>query len=116
MSKSKAIHLNTYVLGFAASLVLTFGAYSLATQHSLSRRWLIAGLAALAMLQSIIQLVAFLHLNKELKPRWRLVALISMIGVVVILVFGSLWIMYNLNYHMNLKQTYQYLNNQGDGI
>jgi len=116
MNEGKSINLRSYVFGFAASLALTFGAYALAVRHSLTRRWLIAALAVLALTQFMVQLVAFLHLGRETRPRWKLLVFGFMVGVVVILVLGSLWIMYNLNYHMSLQQQYQYLNNQGDGI
>jgi cytochrome o ubiquinol oxidase operon protein cyoD len=51
----------------------------------------------------MVQLVFFLHLGGEGKPRWRLTAFLFMLLVLVILVFGSLWIMYNLDYHMTMS-------------
>ena len=66
--------------------------------------------------QFFTQLLFFLHLGRETKPRWKLLVFLFMTMIVAILVFGSLWIMYNLNYHMTLQQMYQYLNNQGDGL
>jgi cytochrome o ubiquinol oxidase operon protein cyoD len=59
--------------------------------------------------------VFFLHLGRESKPRWNLNALLFAVLVVVIIVFGSLWIMHNLNYHMqNPQQINKYLRSQGD--
>jgi cytochrome o ubiquinol oxidase operon protein cyoD len=106
----------SYVVGFVTSLVLTLGAYFLVTQQALSRRLLIGAVATLALAQAFVQLFFFLHLGRETKPRWKLVVLLFMLMVVAILVFGSLWIMYNLNYHMTPQQIYKYLNGQGDGI
>lgn len=105
-----------YVSGFVISLFLTLEAYVLVAHHELSRKLLIGTVAALALIQFMVQLVLFLHLGRETKPRWKLVVFLFMIMVVFILVFGSIWIMYSLNYRMTPQQIYQYLNNQGDGI
>jgi len=48
-----------------------------------------------------IQLFCFMHLNKESKPRWSLLTFLFMGLVLFVIVLGSLWIMENLNYHMN---------------
>jgi cytochrome o ubiquinol oxidase subunit IV len=58
-----------------------------------------AWIVALALVQLFIQLIFFLHLGRESKPRWNLSALAFAVIVVVILVFGSLWIMASLDYH-----------------
>jgi cytochrome o ubiquinol oxidase subunit IV len=56
--------------------------------------------------------VFFLHLGRETRPRWKLAVFLFMLGVILILVFGSLWIMTNLNYRMMPKQMVQYMNSQ----
>ena len=101
-----------YVTGFASSLVLTVTAYLFVTHHALSRRVLIGAIVALALVQFLVQLVFFLHLGRETKPRWKLAVFLFMIMVVLILVFGSLWIMTNLNYRMTPAQINTYMNNQ----
>ena len=113
---TKVLSAKPYVFGFVASLAFTLGAYFSITHHLFARRELIVLITVLALAQFITQLVFFLHLLEERGPRWKLLVFFSMIGVVLILVVGSLWIMNNLNYHMSLQQMYQYLNNQGDGI
>ena len=116
MKQPDKFGLGTYIFGFGASLILTLSAYELAVHHSLSRRLLIGSLAGLAFTQFVVQLVCFLHLGKERQPRWKFWVFWGMIGVVLILVAGSLWIMYNLNYHQSLQYQYKYLNSQGDGL
>ena len=115
-NEARELSAKPYVVGFAASLVFTLGAYLSVVHHALNRRNLIILITTLALAQFITQLVFFLHLLQERGPRWKLLVFFSMIIVVGILVAGSLWIMNNLNYHMSLQQMYQYLNNQGDGI
>lgn len=54
----------------------------------------------LGFIQTIVQLVLFLHLGSEPKPHWNMTVFLFMILVVVIIVLGSMWIMQNLNYRM----------------
>jgi cytochrome o ubiquinol oxidase operon protein cyoD len=106
----------TYLVGFLWSLVLTFAAYDLVIHHTLSATPLVAAIIGLALVQFVIQLVFFLHLGRETKPRWKLFVFFFMIMVVLILVLGSLWIMHNLNYRMTPQQVNSYMNNQGGGF
>jgi cytochrome o ubiquinol oxidase operon protein cyoD len=95
----------SYVTGFVLSLIFTLTAYTLVEIHAHSHRltfvpqFLIPAIVVLALVQLIVQLVFFLHLNKESNPRWNLTVLLFAIMVVGILVFGSLWIMGNINHH-----------------
>lgn len=107
----------SYVIGFGLSVTLTLIAYFTVKHHSLSHFSLVSIVVSLAILQFGVQMIFFLHLGHETKPRWKLLVLGLMLLVVAILVFGSLWIMNNLNYnmmHMTPQQTYQYMhNNEG---
>lgn len=95
----------TYTSGFILSLSLTGTAFWLAHKHIVSHHVspsdnvMLAALAALAVVQLFVQLVFFLHLDRESKPRWNNVVLAFAVTVVVIIVGGSIWIMTNLNYH-----------------
>jgi cytochrome o ubiquinol oxidase operon protein cyoD len=102
----------SYASGFVASIVLTVTAYLLVVHHALSRRILIAAIVTLALTQFLVQVVFFLHLGRETKPRWKLAVFLFMTMVVLILVFGSLWIMTNLNYRMTSAQVNTYMQNQ----
>lgn len=89
-----------YLLGFLASILFTLGAYFLVVKNLLSGWALGAIITVFGLAQAFIQLLLFLHLGKEPKPRWNLVVFFFTLLVVVILVVGSLWIMYNLDYRM----------------
>lgn len=92
----------SYTAGFVLSLILTLMAYLLVTHDVFSGWTLVYALASLAIVQLAAQLVFFLHLGRELKPRWNLTVMLFALMVVAIVVFGSLWIMKNLNYsHMH---------------
>jgi len=107
--------LTSYIVGFVTSIVLTVEAYLLVAHHLIEGKSLAAAVAGLAITQFLVQLFFFLHLGRETKPRWKLLVFGMMLVVVMIFVFGSLWIMSNLNYHMTPKQINNYLNSQ-DGL
>jgi len=89
--------LKFYVIAFIASILLTLTAYLLVVRDVFTKEVLVFSIVGLGILQAMIQLVFFLHLGKESKPRWNLLVFLFMVLVVVILVFGSLWIMFSLN-------------------
>jgi cytochrome o ubiquinol oxidase operon protein cyoD len=92
--------LKSYLIGFVLSLFLTFCSYFTVVSGVLSK-WVLIGLISFfAICQAAVQLVLFLHLSSESKPRWNLMVFLFMALIVGIIVFGSLWIMYNLDYRM----------------
>jgi cytochrome o ubiquinol oxidase operon protein cyoD len=94
----KKLETRRYISGFALSLGLTLVAYLFVVQGWAHGWTLIYVLAALAIIQLFVQLMFFLHLGREAKPRWNLTVLSFAAIIVSILVFGSLWIMKNLSY------------------
>jgi cytochrome o ubiquinol oxidase operon protein cyoD len=107
--------LKNYVSGFLASVGITLTAYLLVNHRTISSNAILIGIVVgLALSQFMVQLVLFLQLGREAKPRWKLVVFLLMITVVSVLVGGSLWIMNNLNYHMmpSTSQQEQYMNAQ----
>jgi cytochrome o ubiquinol oxidase subunit IV len=87
----------SYVFGFIWSIILTLVAYFLVTEHLLSGWNLIFTIVGLGVVQTLIQLLFFLHLGSEPKPRRYLLIFLFMALVLAILVGGSLWIMHNLD-------------------
>lgn len=112
----------TYILGFVLSLALTLAGYLLVKSHianhhlSPSDTFMTAVLPLLAIIQLFAQLIFFLHLDKESKPRWNLLVLSFAALIVLVIVVGSLWIMYHLNYNMTPQQQNDYLLKQDGGI
>ena len=103
----------SYMVGFTLSLILTLVAFWFVAQHVENGRFdmnvVVGGLAITAVAQLIIQLVFFFHLGREPKPRLNTVSFLFMLMVVGIIGFGSLWIMYNLNYNMMPHEVEQYI-------
>ncbi len=98
-------NLRSYIIGFVSSIVLTLAAFSFVWEHVNSDHgslhvFVTSWIVGLAVIQLVVQLVFFLHLGEESKPRWNLTVFSFMLLVLIILVFGSLWIMNNLDYHM----------------
>lgn len=107
--------IRTYTIGFILSLVLTFLAYGVVTSGAISPAYTVVLIILFALVQLFVQLVFFLHLGSETTPRWRLVTFAFGVLVVAIVVFGSLWIMDNLNYNMmhSSHETEKYMDRQG---
>ncbi|QDL94383.1 cytochrome o ubiquinol oxidase subunit IV (plasmid) [Paroceanicella profunda] len=57
-------------------------------------------IALLAVIQVVVHLVYFLHLDFTKKGGWTLLSFVFTITVVALFVGGSLWIMYHLNTNM----------------
>jgi len=92
--------LPSYIIGLALSLLLTLISFALVAKHLLSDKATYILLGVLAILQLIAQTVFFLRMNTSEEGRWNLMPFIFTIVIVLVLVFGSFWIMYNLNYNM----------------
>ena len=86
-----------YLFGFISSLFLTLIAYYLVVLHILPFVWRLIAILVCAGLQAIIQLVCFLYLGKEEKPKINLLVFLFMVMILSILIIGTLWIMYSLN-------------------
>lgn len=108
----QALSFHKYIVGFVASIAVTLAAYILATESSISKDTVMYTLAALAVLQFVVQIVFFLHVGAESKPRWKAMVMWLMLAVVLILVVGTIWIMNNLNYRMSHEQMQQYIKSQ----
>ena len=111
-SKTKQLNPSTlqgYVTGFFLSLMLTVVAYFSVVKEALSGRALLVTILGLAIAQLLVQLVFFLHLGRESKPRHNLMVFGFMLLIIAIIVGGSLWIMDNLNYHMMPQEMDQHM-------
>lgn len=116
--RSTKSHVLSYLIGFLLSIVLTIAAYLLVVNEGLRDKIAPAAvliiLSLLASAQLIVQLLFFLHLGDESKPRWRLMSFIFAFTILGIIVFGSLWIMFDMNSRMMMSPTdmIKYMNRQ----
>lgn len=108
--------LGSYLFGFVLSIGFSLVAYYGATRHWLTGGAAVVALLGLAILQFVVQLFFFLHIGRETRPRWKLLMLFLAIVFVLIVVLGSVWIMYNLNYRMSPQQMEEYMMRQDGGV
>ncbi|HSX29064.1 MAG TPA: cytochrome o ubiquinol oxidase subunit IV [Candidatus Saccharimonadales bacterium] len=92
--------LTSYVVGFVLSLLFTLVPYYAVVHKSFTQNTLLLAIMAFAVVQLVIQVVFFLHLGRERKPRFNLFFLVSTVGIIVFIVTASVWIMHNLHYNM----------------
>jgi cytochrome o ubiquinol oxidase operon protein cyoD len=99
----------SYTIGFLLSIILTVIPYMLVTRHLADGWTLVIGLLVFAVAQLMVQLMFFLHLGNEARPWWNIQAFIFAVFVVLVVVVGSIWIMYHLNYNMTGHDQSEYI-------
>jgi len=98
--------IRSYIVGFILCLLLTTLSFALVAKHIETHHTFPAHptilyfVIGLALVQFIVQLIFFLHLNFRQAERWNLFIFVSTMSLVFIIIGGSLWIMYHLNYNM----------------
>jgi cytochrome o ubiquinol oxidase operon protein cyoD len=90
--------LKGYLIGFFISLILTSASFLLVVYELLPPPTLLITITTLAILQAIVQLLCFLHLEFGGKYHWETSLFILMVTVLLIIVVGSLWVMNDLNH------------------
>jgi cytochrome o ubiquinol oxidase operon protein cyoD len=92
--------LRSYLIGFALAVGLTAISFWAVRTHVIYGPGVSMALVALAIAQMGIHLVFFLHITTGPDNTNNVLALIFGVFVVCLVVFGSLWIMTNLNHNM----------------
>ncbi|MCP3474181.1 cytochrome o ubiquinol oxidase subunit IV [Bradyrhizobium sp. CCGUVB1N3] len=93
--------LSTYLLGFVLSVVLTAIPFWLVMGGALPSKHLTAlAIMAFAVVQIVVHMIYFLHMNTKAENGWSMMAMIFTIVMVVIALSGSLWVMNHLNSNM----------------
>ncbi|MDO1527621.1 cytochrome o ubiquinol oxidase subunit IV [Fulvimonas sp. R45] len=99
-----AVHHGTlrgYLTGFVLAAILTIIPFWLVMGHVLDNRWLtISIVLALAVVQILVHIIYFLHLDAHSEGGWNLMAFIFTVVLVVIVLGASIWVMYNENANM----------------
>ncbi|ODS00778.1 cytochrome o ubiquinol oxidase subunit IV [Methyloceanibacter methanicus] len=89
-----------YLIGLALAVVLTAIPFGLVAAGSLPRQTTLIVIAVLAVIQILVHLRFFLHIDFKTTPRENLVALAFAVVLICIMVGGSLWIMFDLYHRM----------------
>jgi cytochrome o ubiquinol oxidase operon protein cyoD len=94
--------LRGYLTGFGLSVVLTAIPFWLVMTGALDSKQATAlVILAFAIVQVVVHMVYFLHMNARAEGGWSMMALIFTIVFVGIGLSGSVWVMYHLNANMS---------------
>jgi cytochrome o ubiquinol oxidase subunit IV len=86
-----------YLIGFIGSVILTALSFLLVMAHLLSGYALIGTLCVLAIIQAAVQIRFFLHVGEEPRPRWETGMFFFMLVLLLIVLIGTLWVMFDLH-------------------
>jgi len=89
-----------YVIGFLLSVVLTAIPFWLVMSGTLPTQTTAAIVIASAVAQILVHTVCFLHVNTSSEGGWTLLAYIFTAVLVLIVIAGSVWIMYHVHANM----------------
>jgi len=90
----------SYMIGFILSIILTGIPFWMVMDGGASKATILAVVLVCAVVQVLVHLVYFLHLDSKSEGGWNLIAIVYAAHIIMIVVVGSLWIMCNLNYNM----------------
>ncbi|ESQ79479.1 cytochrome o ubiquinol oxidase subunit IV [Asticcacaulis benevestitus] len=90
----------SYLIGFILSVILTAIPFGLTMAHMLPASSLIPVVVAIGVVQILVHLYFFLHMNTSSSQMWNNAAFVFTVLIVGILIVGSLWVMYHLNTNM----------------
>lgn len=90
----------SYAGGFILAIVLTVLAFALVMSGPLSPSVTLFGIFGAAIMQMLVHLHYFLHLDTSSAARWNVLALLFTVLIMALFVGGSIWIMYSLRYRM----------------
>ncbi len=105
----------SYVTGFVLSLIFTAIPYYFVVNNSFPSTTLIPVILGFGVIQMLIQIFFFLHLGRGPKPFYNIVFFISTVSLILVVVFGSIFIMDHLHYNMAPSDVTKKLA-QGEGI
>lgn len=90
-----------YMLGFLASIILTAIPFWLVMADVLSsRNATVIVILGFALVQILVHMIYFLHMNFHSEGGWNMLSLIFTLVLLFITLAGSLWVMYHMNANM----------------
>lgn len=91
----------SYLTGFLLSVILTAIPFGLVMAGGFENRLLTVGVVVgCAVVQVLVHMVCFLHMNSRAEEGWTLLSTLFTVIIVVIMIAGSLWVMFHLNTNM----------------
>ncbi|QIR84091.1 cytochrome o ubiquinol oxidase subunit IV [Paracoccus sp. AK26] len=100
----------SYLTGFILSVILTAIPFAIVMAGGFESRFLTAAVVVgMAIVQILVHMVYFLHMNTRSDEGWTMMALIFTVVILVIVLSGSLWVMYNMNTNMMPQMNHEAL-------
>lgn len=93
--------IGSYMIGFALSVLLTVIPFWLVMFRPIESAAVTGAIiTGFAVVQIVVHMVYFLHMNSKSEGGWNMLAFIFTLILVVIAISGSMWVMHHLNHNM----------------
>lgn len=93
--------LSIYALGLISCVILTLISFWAVMAEQFSKLEIFTIIYAAACIQFLVQVICFLRLNTQTEQaRTNVMSILFTIVILITIIVGSLWIMWNLNYYM----------------
>jgi len=90
-----------YMIGFFLSIILTAIPFAVVMGDVFENRTTtVAVIAFFAVVQIIVHMVYFLHMNGKIEGGWTLLSTLFTLILLIIVMAGSIWVMYHMNINM----------------
>ena len=93
----------SYMIGFILSIILTAIPFWMVMDGSASHGTILGVVLVCAVIQVLVHLVYFLHLDRTSEQRWNVIAFVFSALIIAFLVGLSLWIMFSIHHFMMAK-------------
>lgn len=106
--------LKSYMIGFALSVVLTIIPFWMVMGEVTPNVGLtLAVIFSLGAMQILVHVYYFLHVDLKAEQGWQAMSLIFTLIILVIILAGSIWVMFHL--HENMMPWHDHMNHLRDG-
>ncbi|WCM94945.1 cytochrome o ubiquinol oxidase subunit IV [Acidovorax sp. NCPPB 2350] len=95
-----------YMIGFVLSIILTAIPFWLVMAKVIAdRNTAVLVLGGFAVVQILVHMVYFLHMNGKVEGGWTMLSTIFTVVFVAIAITGTLWVMFHMNTNMMPEHT-----------
>ena len=81
----------SYAIGFVLSVILTVIPFGMVMSGNFSRETALISMLVMGVVQIVVHLVCFLHMNTSSEGRWNLLAFLFTVLIIVMLVGLATW-------------------------
>lgn len=93
----------SYITGFIICAILTIIPFWIVMDGGFDRPTAMLILVAFAVIQVVVQLVYFLHMNSKSEGGWNLTSFVFTLVILFIIVGLSIWVIWSMHYHMMIN-------------